>query len=63
MTDYRVRVVEGELAARMGAMGAVLVEGAKAVGKTVSAARMAKTVLRMDTDRAALAALEINPEQ
>ncbi|MDR1077805.1 MAG: DUF4143 domain-containing protein [Propionibacteriaceae bacterium] len=63
MTDYRDRVVEGELASRMTAMGAVLIDGPKAVGKTVTALRMAKTELRMDTDRAARATLSIDPEQ
>ncbi|MCT2149996.1 DUF4143 domain-containing protein [Dermabacter vaginalis] len=63
MTDYRSRVVDGELMARMAAMGAVLVDGPKAVGKTRTAEQVARTVLRMDVDRAARAALEVAPGQ
>lgn len=44
-------------------MGAVLVDGPKAVGKTSTAQQVARTVLRMDVDRAARAALEVQPEQ
>lgn len=63
MTDYRSRVVDGELARRMTAMGAVLIDGPKAVGKTCTAEEVARTVFRMDVDRAARAALEVAPEQ
>lgn len=45
------------------AMGAVLVEGPKAVGKTRTAEQVAGTVLRMDVDRAARTAVEVQPEQ
>lgn len=44
-------------------MGAVLIDGPKAVGKTSTAEQVAQTVLRMDVDRAARAALEIQPDQ
>ncbi len=44
-------------------MGAVLVDGPKAVGKTSTAEQVAATVLRMDVDRSARAALEVQPEQ
>ena len=44
-------------------MGAVLIEGAKAVGKTVTASQVAATVVRLDVDRIARAALETMPEQ
>ena len=63
MADYRSRVIDVELAARMSAMGAVLIEGAKAVGKTVTAAQVAATTFRLDVDRVARAALETMPEQ
>lgn len=63
MTDYRSRVVEGKLSTRMMAIGAVLIDGPKAVGKTRTAEEIARTVLRMNFDRAARAALEIAPEQ
>ncbi|MDO4259066.1 MAG: DUF4143 domain-containing protein [Actinomycetaceae bacterium] len=63
MTDYRSRVVDSELAAKMSAMGAVLIDGPKAVGKTFTAEQVAGTIMRMDVDRAARAALEIDPDQ
>lgn len=63
MTEYRSRVVDAELRDRMSVMGAVLVDGPKAVGKTFTASRVAETVLRVDVDRAARAALEVHPEQ
>jgi len=47
----------------MGFMGAVLIDGPKAVGKTVTATRVARTVFRMEVDRAARAALETYPDQ
>ena len=63
MTDYRSRVVDRELLQRLTAMGAVLIDGPKAVGKTRTAEQVARTVLRMDVDQAARAALEMAPEQ
>lgn len=59
MTDYRSRVVESELRERMQAMGALLIDGPKAVGKTSTAAQVGVSMLRMDLDRAARAALDI----
>lgn len=44
-------------------MGAVLIDGPKAVGKTFTASQVARTALRMDVDRAARAALEVHPAQ
>ncbi len=63
MADYRPRVIDAELLQRMGVMGAVLIDGPKAVGKTRTASQVAKSVLRVDVDRAARAALEAHPEQ
>lgn len=63
MTKYRHRVVDAELRDRMSVTGAVLVDGPKAVGKTSTASQVAKTVLRVDVDRAVRAALEVHPEQ
>jgi len=62
MAKYRSRVVDAELRDRMAVTGAVLVDGPKAVGKTSTAMQMAATVLRVDIDRAARAALEVQPE-
>ena len=61
MKNYRPRVVDGELARRMRVMGAMLIDGPKAVGKTQTATQLAKTVLRIDLDRAARAVLETVP--
>ena len=47
----------------MGFMGAVLIDGPKAVGKTATATQVARTVFRMEVDRAARAALDTYPEQ
>lgn len=44
-------------------MGAVLIDGPKAVGKTATASKVANTVLRLDVDRAAREALSTYPEQ
>jgi len=63
MAEYRPRIVDAELLQRMRAMGAVLIDGPKAAGKTMTASQVAKTTLRVDIDRAARAALEVHPEQ
>lgn len=63
MTKYRPRVVDGELADRLSAMGAVLVDGPKAVGKTSTTEQVGATLVRMDVDRGARAALDVQPEQ
>jgi len=63
MRIYRKRVADAELRVRMDAMGAVLVDGPKAVGKTATASQLARSVVRLDLDRSARAALETYPEQ
>lgn len=63
MTSYRPRVADAELQDLMGFMGAVLIDGPKAVGKTATASQVARTVFRMEVDRAARAALETYPDQ
>lgn len=45
----------------MSSMGAVLIEGPKACGKTATASQVAATSFDMDRDATACAALEINP--
>ncbi len=50
MTDYRTRVVDAVLDARLKAVGCVVLEGPKAVGKTATAARRAASQVRLDTD-------------
>ncbi|RZT60857.1 hypothetical protein EV140_1382 [Microcella alkaliphila] len=61
MRTYRTRVVDTELAERMRVNGAILIDGPKAVGKTVTASQVAKTVFRMDVDGSAQAALDADP--
>lgn len=56
------RVADGELAARMAAIGAVLVEGAKATGKTETAVQIAATTWRFDVDANARTAVRLNPD-
>lgn len=50
--DYRPRVVDLQLTQSLEAIGAVLVEGPKACGKTETARRAARSEVRMDTPAA-----------
>src|ERR1022692_1711526 len=50
MADYRTRVVDAVLDARLKAVGCAVLEGPKAVGKTATAARRAASQVRLDTD-------------
>jgi predicted AAA+ superfamily ATPase len=50
MADYRARVVDAVLDARLKAVGCVVLEGPKAVGKTATAARRAASEVRLDID-------------
>lgn len=59
---YRERVVDGELAERLSAIGAVLIEGPKACGKTESANQKATTTYRLDVDQAARNAASVAPD-
>jgi predicted AAA+ superfamily ATPase len=59
---YRERVVDGELAERLSAIGAVLIEGPKACGKTESALQKAATTYRLDVDSAARNAASVAPD-
>lgn len=59
---YRARVVDAELEERLSAIGAVLIEGPKACGKTETAVRKAATTYRLDVDPAARNAARVAPE-
>ena len=48
MSDYKHRIADRLLAAKLDSMGAVLIEGPKACGKTTTAEQQAKSVLYMD---------------
>jgi uncharacterized protein len=58
---YRSRVTDPQLASLLQAMGAVVVEGPKASGKTESARRLAASEVRLDVDRNARAAVAVDP--
>lgn len=47
MVEYKARIVDALLERKLKGKGAVLVEGAKWCGKTTTAARMAKSVLKL----------------
>ena len=63
MGEYRSRVVDAELRDLMQIMGSVLIDGPKAVGKTLTAMQEAATVFRVDTDPIAQATLAAQPER
>lgn len=58
---YLPRVVDAEIATALGAVGAVLLEGPKACGKTETARRAAASELRVDTDPSVDAAMAVDP--
>lgn len=61
VSELRGRIVEGLVRARLRTHGAVLLTGPKAVGKTTTARRFAASEVRLDQDRAALAAAQTDP--
>ena len=58
---YRPRVVDAELAAALDAVGAVLIEGPKACGKTETARQAARSEARLDVDEEARLAAATDP--
>jgi uncharacterized protein len=61
MSDYRPRIVDGELAARLESTGAVAIEGPKACGKTATARRIAASEVLLDTDLEARRTATVDP--
>jgi predicted AAA+ superfamily ATPase len=61
MVDYLPRITDGELVTHMRVMGAVLIEGPKACGKTITASQVAKTIIRFDEDEAARSLVALDP--
>lgn len=61
MAQYRPRIVEPLVAARLRTHGAVLLTGPKAVGKTTTGRGFAASQVRLDQDRAALTAAQTDP--
>jgi predicted AAA+ superfamily ATPase len=58
---YLPRIVDEELRARLGAAGAVVIEGARACGKTETARRRAASTVLFDVDENARQAVSIEP--
>ena len=62
MLAYLPRITDQELATRLQVMGAVLIEGPKACGKTATASQVAKTIVRFDEDPTARAQVSLDPQ-
>ena len=58
---YMPRVADAELRERIASAGAVLIEGAKACGKTETALQIARSVVRLDIDQSARLAAQTAP--
>jgi hypothetical protein len=58
---YRPRIVDSELAEALAAVGAVLIEGPKACGKTATARQAAHSEVRLDVDAEARLAAATDP--
>lgn len=61
MDRYLPRITDGELVAHMKVMGAVLIEGPKACGKTETASQVANTTIRLDEDESARSLIALDP--
>ena len=59
--NYRPRIADRELADRLTSAGAVLLEGARACGKTETGRRAAASEVLLDVDQAAREALAVDP--
>lgn len=58
---YQPRVIDAELDERLKTVGAVLIEGPKACGKTETARRVAASEVLLDVDENARAAVSVDP--
>lgn len=63
MATYLPRIADLELEQRLGYIGAVLIDGPKACGKTATASRHAQTVIRLDEDQTARTWVRLAPER
>jgi predicted AAA+ superfamily ATPase len=59
--SYQPRIVDNELAARLSAVGAVVIEGPKACGKTATARQIAASEVLLDVDVNARQAITVDP--
>lgn len=60
--EYRPRVADAELASQRRAIGAILIEGPKACGKSETAKQVAKTIYEFDKDDVARSAVALDPD-
>ena len=58
---YRPRIVDTALVSRLASTGAVVIEGPKACGKTMTARQAAASEVLLDVDQRARAAISIEP--
>jgi uncharacterized protein len=63
MGAYLPRIADLELEQRLSYIGAVLIEGPKACGKTATASRQAKTSFRFDDDEVARSLVKLAPRR
>ena len=61
MKPYRARIADHELRQRLGAAGAVVIEGPKACGKTATARQAAVSEVLLDVDARARRAITVDP--
>lgn len=61
VTAYRSRVVDTELASRLASIGALVIEGPKACGKTATARQIAASEVLLDVDANARRAIGVDP--
>ena len=61
-TDYRPRLVDSEILESLALSGAIIIEGPKACGKTMSASRVAGSIFRVDLDYITNSAVAAWPE-
>ena len=62
MVDYLHRIAEKEINETLLAMGAVLVQGARAVGKSTIAKKLAKSDISLDSSLALIELAKISPD-
>ena len=60
--SYLTRIVEEELAERLAATGAIVIEGPKTCGKTRTARRLARSEVLLDVDRNARRLVSVDPD-
>ncbi|RRD59764.1 ATP-binding protein [Leucobacter sp. OH1287] len=62
-STYRSRVIDQELQDLLAAVGAIVIEGPKACGKTATASRYARTVVNLDRDVNAQLMASVSPSE